>query len=122
MRMAVEIQTSEVFEGLGGSPGRHVACSNEAPEPLRYLDVHQMGNMQLVLVAKESRFDARATRGLEQQFQHCRRIDDDHLDSRSSRMIAAADVVSVTRFRPCSLTSISSRVGREAARWTSARR
>jgi hypothetical protein len=37
---------------------------------------------------------------LEEKLQERRRVDDDHADSRSSRMIVAAGVFSVTRRRP----------------------
>ena len=49
-------------------------------------------------------------------------VDDDHADSRSSRMTNAAGVFNVTRFRLWIRVSISSRVGRAARRSSSARR
>jgi hypothetical protein len=122
MGMAMEVQAGEVIERFGGTAGRHITHAYETPETLRDLDVNQMRDMQLIPVPKETRLDAHASFSLQQQFQHRRRIDDDHRDSRASRMMAAAGVRRTTRFRSWSLASISSRVGREAARSTSARR
>ena len=78
--------------------------------------------MELVAVSKEAGLDPAAKRSLQQKFKESRGVDDDHADSRSCRMTAAAGVFSVTRFRLWIRVSISSRVGRAASRSSSARR
>ena len=55
--------------------------------------------MELVPVSKEAGFDPAAQRRLQQKFKESRGVDDDHADSRSSRMTTAAGVFNVTRFR-----------------------
>lgn len=52
-----------------------------------------------VPVAEETRLDFLTERSLQQHLRHRGSIDDNHADSRSSRMIAAADVFSLTRER-----------------------
>ena len=54
--------------------------------------------MELV-VSKGACLDPSAEGGLQEEFQHRRVVDDDHADSRSSRMTTAAGVFNVTRFR-----------------------
>ena len=78
--------------------------------------------MELVLISKETGLDPGAELRLEEKFQQGRGVDDDHADSRSSRISTAAGVLKVTRFRLWILASISSRVGRAARRSSSARR
>ena len=78
--------------------------------------------MELLLIAKETGLDPDAKRSLQQEFKEGRGIDDDHADSRSSRMTTAPGVFNVTRFRLWIRVSISSRVGRAARRSSSARR
>ena len=122
MGVPMKIQVGEICNGVVGAPRRHFTGSHEASEALNYLDVHEVRRMQFVLVAKETGLDPGAKRSLQKELQQSRRVDDDHADSRSSRIITAAGVFSVTRFRLCSLPSISSRVGRAARRPISARR
>jgi hypothetical protein len=78
--------------------------------------------MELVSISKKPGLDPCAKRSLQRKFEEGRGIDDDHADSRSSRMTTAADVFNVTRFRLWIRVSISSRVGRAARRSSSARR
>ena len=66
---------------------------------LSYFNVRQVGRMELVLVAKKTGLDPGAKRSLQQKFEEGRGVDDDHADSRSSRMTTAAGVFNVTRFR-----------------------
>ena len=122
MRVTVEVEVGEIRNGLGRAVSRHLACPYEPPETLGHFNVHQVGRMELVLVPKEARLDPSASRRLQEELQQGRRIDDDHADSRSSRMTTAAGVFTVTRFRLWILASISSRVGRAARRTSSARR
>ena len=122
MRVAVEIEIAEIGNHLVGAAGRDFAQSHEASQGLKHFHVDQVRRMKLVPVAKEARLDPSAKRGLEEELQHRRRIDDDHADSRSSRMMRAAGVFNVTRLRLWSLASISSRVGRVASRSSSASR
>ena len=56
--------------------------------------------MELVLVPEKTRLHSGPKRSLQQKFEEGRRVDDDHADSRSSRMTTAAGVFNVTRFRP----------------------
>lgn len=122
MGMTVQLEVNEISDGSLRPAGRDFTGSHEASESLEHFDIHQVRRMELVVVAKEACFDSYADWRLQQKLQHCRRIDNDHADSRSSRMIAAAAVFSVTRFRLWILASISSRVGRVASRSSSARR
>src|SRR5436190_670328 len=78
--------------------------------------------MHLVPIAKQAGLDPGAQRSLQQKFDEGRGVDDDHADSRSSRITTAAGVFNVTRFRPWTRVSISSRVGRAARRSSSAMR
>ena len=55
--------------------------------------------MELVLISEKAGLDPGAKRCLQEKFQKCRGVDDDHADSRSSRMTTAAGVFNVTRFR-----------------------
>ena len=100
MGMAVEVEVYEIRDGFGCADGGDLTGPNEPAEALRYLDVHQVWRMELLSISKETRLDAHAEWGLEEKLQDCRRVDDDHADSRSSRMTLAADVFSVTRRRP----------------------
>src|SRR3990170_4277568 len=122
MGVTVEIEVGEIRDRLGRAVSRHLACPYEPSETLGYFNVHQVGRMELVLVSKEARLDPSANRRLQEELQQGRRIDDDHADSRSSRMTTAAGVFKVTRFRLWILASISSRVGRAARRSSSASR
>src|SRR4051794_7602903 len=78
--------------------------------------------MELVAIPKQARLDPGAKGSLQQEFEESRGVEDDHADSRSSRMTTAAGVFNVTRFRLWTRVSISSRVGRLARRSSSARR
>lgn len=78
--------------------------------------------MKLALVSKEAGLDPSAQGRLQQELQQGRGVEDDHAESRSSRMTTAAGVVKDTRFRLWILASISSRVGLAARRPSSARR
>ena len=116
------MEVDQILNRLPGSGGGHLARPHETPEALHYLDIHQVRDMEPGLVAEETSLSASAKRSLEKKLQQGRRVDDDHADSRSSRMPTAAGVFRVTRFRPWILASISSRVGRAASRSSSARR
>ena len=122
MGMPMEIELSQIRNSLFGTARRHVTRPNEASETLDDLDIHEVGRMQFLFVPKEARLDACAQRSLQQELQQGGRVDDDHAESRSSRMTTAAGVFRVTRLRVWSLASISSRVGRAARRPISARR
>ena len=56
--------------------------------------------MELVPVSKETGLDPGAKRSLEQKLEEGRGVDDNHAESRSSRITTAAGVFNVTRFRP----------------------
>jgi hypothetical protein len=122
MGVTVEIELGEIRDGLGRTVSRHLACPYEPSETLRHFNVHQMGRMELVIVLKKAHLNPTANRRLQEELEQGRRIDDDHADSRSSRMTTAAGVFKVTRFRRWILASISSRVGRAARRASSASR
>ena len=122
MRVTMEIEVSEIRNRFGRASRCHLARSHEASEALSHFHVRQVWRMQLVAVSKETGLDSCAKRGLQEKLEKGRGIDDDHADSRSSRMTKAAGVFKVTRFRLWILVSISSRVGRAARRSSSARR
>ena len=122
MGVTVDIEVGEILDRLAGTGGRYFARPYEASESLNDLDVHEVRHMKFVPVAKEASLDTRAKWSLQEKLQQGRRIDDDHADSRSSRMTTAAGVFKVTRFRLWILANISSRVGRAARRSSSASR
>ena len=120
--MPMEIEVREIRNCFVGAARRDFTRPHEATEALNHLDVHEVRRMQFVLLAKEAGLDPYTKRGLQKELQQGRRVDDDHADSRSSRIITAAGVFSVTRLRRWSFASISSRVGRAARRPISAKR
>jgi hypothetical protein len=120
--MTVEIEIGEIYDRFVGTPGGDLTHPHESSQPLDDFNIHQVRRMKFVLVAKKACFDSGADRGLQKKLQQSRRVDDDHADSRSSRITAAAGVFSVTRFRLWSRANMSSRVGRAARRSSSARR
>lgn len=122
MGVAVDIEIAEVRNHFGGAAGRDFTRSHEASEALKHFDIHEVRRMKFVVGAKETGLDSRAKHGLQEELQQGRRVDDDHADSRSSRMTTAAGVFNVTRFRLWSLASMSLRVGRVASRSSSASR
>src|SRR4051794_37424479 len=114
MRVAVEVKIGQIGKRFLSPPPGHLTDANQAPQSLRDFDVHQVRDMPFVVVAKEAGLDACAKRRLQEELQESRSVDNDHAESRSSRMITAAGVLSPTRVRLWSRASISSRVGREA--------
>jgi hypothetical protein len=118
----MEIEVSEIRNRLVGTTGRDFTGPHETSKALDYLDVQQVRRMQFVVLAKEAGLDSCAKRGLQEELQQSRGVDDDHVDSRSSRITTAAGVFKVTRFRLWSRANISSRVGRAASRSSSANR
>ncbi len=122
MGVTMEVEVGEVRNRFSGTARSDLTRPREASKGLNHLDVDEVRSMEFVSVAKETGLDSRANRGLQEELQQGRRVDDDHADSRSSRMTTAAGVFKVTRLRPWSLASISSRVGRAARRSNSASR
>lgn len=122
MRVTVEIQVSEIRKRFGRAVRRHLTPTDEASQALSHFDVHQVWRVQLLLVPEQAGLDPDPERCLQEQLQQGRGVQDDHAESRSSRMTIAAGVFSDTRLRLWSLASISSRVGRAARRSSSARR
>ena len=120
--MPKEVEVGEIGDRFFGPARRDFTRSHETPETLNDLHVHEVRRMEVVLIAKEAGLDSPPKRCLQKQLQQGRCVDDDHAESRSSRMATAAGVFNVTRFRLWSLASISSRVGRAATRPISARR
>ena len=55
--------------------------------------------MEFVAVSKDAGLDSVAKRRLQEELQQSRGVDNDHADSRSSRITAAAEVFKLTRFR-----------------------
>lgn len=100
VRIALKVEDGEIRESLRGSASRDLSGAHQTPKTLRHFDVDEMGCMEPRPASKEPRLDARAERGLQQELDHRRRIDHDHADSRSSRMMTAAGVVNVTGVRP----------------------
>ena len=95
MGVTVEIEIGEICNRVGGAARCHLARPYEAPEALSHFNVREVQRMELVLVSTE-----RAQRRQQEKFEQGRSVDDDHADSRSSRMTTAAGVFKVTRFRP----------------------
>ena len=122
MRVTMEVEIGEIRNCFGRAGRWHLASPHEAPETLSHFHVRQVWRMELVAVSKETGFDSGAKRGLQEKLEQGRGIDDDHADSRSSRMTTEAGVFKVTRFRLWILLSISSRVGRAARRSSSVKR
>src|ERR1700752_4857472 len=122
MRVAMEIEVREVGDRFFGAVGRDFTGPRETPKALNNLHVQEVRRVKFVPVAEEPRLHPGSKRRLEEKLQHRRRVDHDHADSRSCRMMTAAGVVSVTRLRLWSRANISSRVGRAARRSSSASR
>ncbi len=100
MRVTVKVEVREIGNGFGRAAGCNLTRTHETSETLGHLDVHQMGRMKLVLVSQEAGLNPGAKRCLQQKLQESRRVQDDHADSRSSRMTTAAGVFKVRRLRP----------------------
>ena len=90
MRVAMEIEVCEMQNRLGCAAGRKLAGPNEAPQRLCHLGIDQVRRVELGVVPKESRLHSSAERGLQEELQQCGGIDDNHADSRSWRITAAA--------------------------------
>lgn len=99
MGVTVEIEVGQIRDRFRRAVGRHFARAYEASKALRHLDVRQVRRVELVPISKETGLDPRAKRRLEEKFEQGRRVEDDHADSRSSRITTAAGVFRVTRFR-----------------------
>ena len=122
MGVTTEVEAGEVFDGLPGSVGADLTHPHEAPEGLNDLHIDQVRSMEFISANKEAGLDACAQRRLQEKLGHRRSIDDDHANSRSSRMTVAAEVFSETRVRLRIRSNICARVGRAASRSISARR
>ena len=99
MWVPVEIEIGEIGNRVERPALGHLAGPDETSEPLDHFNVCQVRCMELVLVPEETRLDSRTQRSLQQEFEEGRGVDDDHAESRSSRMTTAAGVFNVTRFR-----------------------
>ena len=99
MSVTVKVEVGQILDRLGRTVRRHFAHSNEASEALGDFNVHQVRRMQLVLISEKPGLDPGAKRCLQEKFQKRRRVEDDHADSRSSRMTTAAGVFNLTCFR-----------------------
>ena len=100
VRVTIEVEVGEVRDRISSAIRSNLAGPDETPEGLSHLEIEQVGRMDILGVAKQPRLDARAERRLQEEFQHCRTVDDGHADSRSARMTAAAVVFNVRRVRP----------------------
>ena len=99
MRVAVEIEVREISDRFCRASRNDFTGPDEPPQALSHFYVHQVGRMELLAISEKARLDACPKRGLQEQLQHRRRVDDNHADSRSSRITVAAGVFSVTRRR-----------------------
>ncbi len=122
MGVAMEVEVGEIHDRLGRAVSRELAHPYKSPETLGDFNVHQMGGVQLVPISKDPGLNPDAKRCLQKKLQKGRRVENDHADSRSSRIMTAAGVFKVTRFRRWIRASISSRVGRAASRSSSVSR
>jgi hypothetical protein len=99
MGVTVEIEVAEILDGFCRAGRADLTRSYEPTETLGYLDVHEVWRVERLPVSEEARLDASAERGLQEELQQRRRVDDDHADSRSSRITVEAAVFNVTRRR-----------------------
>ncbi len=99
MGVTVEIEVAEILDGFCRTGRTDLTGPHEPPETLGYLDVHQVWRVELLFVSEEARLDAGAERSLQEKLQHRGRVDDNHADSRASRMTVEAAVFNVTRRR-----------------------
>lgn len=120
--VTMKIEISEIRDRFVGATGRDFTAPYQSSKPCDYLDVQEVRGVQFVVAAKEAGLHSHSKRSLQQKLKQRRRVDDNHAESRSSRMTTAAGVFRVTRFRLRSRASISSRVGRDASRSSSASR
>ena len=95
----MDIKVGEIGNRFVRTAGGDFTGPHETSESLNHLDVHEVWHVQVVLVAKEAGLDSCAKQGLQEKLQQCRRVDDDHADSRSSRRTTEAGVFRVTRRR-----------------------
>ena len=99
MGVTVNLEVGEIVDRFARAGGRYLARPHEAPESLHDLDVHEVRHMKFVAVAKDAGLDSGPTRRLQEKLQQRRRVDNNHADSRSSRITTAAGVFKVTRRR-----------------------
>jgi hypothetical protein len=122
MDVTMKVEVGEIRNGFVGARRGDLGAPRQPSEGLNDFDVQEVRRMEFVTVLEEAGFDSDAEFRLQEQLQQRRCVNDDHADSRSSRMTTAAGVFRVTRLRAWSLASISSRVGRAANRSISASR
>ena len=122
MGVAVEVEVGEIRERFSPALSGELAHPDQSSKTLSYFDVYQVGRVKLVPVSNETRLNPGTERCLQEELEEGRRVEHNHAESRSSRMMTAAGVFRLTRLRLWILVSISSRVGRAARRSSSARR
>ncbi len=69
MGVTVEIEVSEISYGSVRTTGRDFTRPHETSKTLNDFDVHEMGRMEFVLVAKQAVFDSHANCSLQEKLQ-----------------------------------------------------
>jgi hypothetical protein len=69
MGVAMEIEVDEICDRFGGAGRADLTGAHQPPEALRHLDVRQMWRVEFFRASKETRFDARPERGVEEKLQ-----------------------------------------------------
>lgn len=100
MGVAVEIEVGEICDRFICAIRWDFAGAHKTSKALDDLDVHEVWDMPLVRIAKQAGLYPGTKHRLQKEFQQGGCVDDDHADSRSSRMTTAAGVFRVTRLRP----------------------
>jgi len=114
------VQVGEVGHRPLGSRRVKNARRVVPPKYLRDLQVQQMRRVERLVPRRYPPGDAAACRGSKQQLDDCRRIENDHLMSRSARNISAGRGRGTTGERFARRSSSCSRVGRSSERRSSA--
>lgn len=93
MRMALDDQACEIFEGLLRAPRIDVLQPNQTAQSLNNFDVEQMRSVQPLVRRKCPRAYPVRAGGPEKKLEQRRRIDDNQRPSRSARTASAGTVL-----------------------------
>ncbi len=85
MRVPLDPQAPEIFDGLGRSALAQIATQNESAQRLCYLDVNQVRRMQGRSAGKQQIIQGRGLGCPEKEVQYRRGIGNDQRASRSAR-------------------------------------
>ena len=96
MWISMNAEIKQVAYGLIGPIGSQGSSLDQTPQDLDYLEIEKMGRVQAFVTRIDSILDVAPRRGLKQPVYCCRRIEDDHRASRSSRTRRAVSMGAVT--------------------------